>query len=595
MHQLTQDSAVRELAAQLNSGQRTRPAVVVTVPTGRAEPWIKPDRIADELADLADVYLLANAATGWAFTSQMPDGTSVYGGAGRVYPPDIAWVHNPFLSRLHLAYSDEEAEHATTALIESALDAAAACGLIGAPPPTGHAKEVTGEVVGFPTASQVMVNASDGWIAMIRVSTLVPGVDSNQLFSVGMQVKGVLDTESRVLDVRGRLPDPRAQLEQLSEGQYIWARVERVEADRAVLLPCPGAPVTVSVKDVIADAVGDLRDLLTENETVAVRVGPGRDGVTLKLVAFESLSEQAQQRISALPFLPGGPPWLTPPGPAAPPRETPAVRSDPVPSAPPPARIPTPAELYGIPRPPETPPETRAPTPARRVPTPADLFPGVFRRDSTDELQQLRTQLDAARSSLSTLNQSLTDLTARLTDAQHQIRVQESDASQQRMTLKEKDKDLTRLRRELRDAKRSQRSGDFLFLDPEAQFRHDLYEHWVHRVHASEKAERPLLDYSLGPEFLPSLDALEGVSRSKVLDVLVEVLTGRAETMTSRDLHRLRRGLGGNDAPVQREDGAVCWRVSLQNNSPSARRLHYWRSPEGIELSRVVVHDDYEP
>ncbi len=163
------------------------------------------------------------------------------------------------------------------------------------------------------------------------------------------------------------------------------------------------------------------------------------------------------------------------------------------------------------------------------------------------------------------------------------------------MTLKEKDKDLTRLRRELRDAKRSQRSGDFLFLDPEAQFRHDLYEHWVHRVHASEKAERPLLDYSLGPEFLPSLDALEGVSRSKVLDVLVEVLTGRAETMTSRDLHRLRRGLGGNDAPVQREDGAVCWRVSLQNNSPSARRLHYWRSPEGIELSRVVVHDDYEP
>jgi hypothetical protein len=42
-----------------------------------------------------------------------------------------------------------------------------------------------------------------------------------------------------------------------------------------------------------------------------------------------------------------------------------------------------------------------------------------------------------------------------------------------------------------------------------------------------------------------------------------------------------------------REDGARAWRVSLQSNTPAARRLHYWVLPDGsIELAKVGVHDD---
>jgi hypothetical protein len=34
----------------------------------------------------------------------------------------------------------------------------------------------------------------------------------------------------------------------------------------------------------------------------------------------------------------------------------------------------------------------------------------------------------------------------------------------------------------------------------------------------------------------------------------------------------------------------------MQINTPSARRLHYWRCPDGtIELSSVRLHDDMEP
>jgi hypothetical protein len=36
-------------------------------------------------------------------------------------------------------------------------------------------------------------------------------------------------------------------------------------------------------------------------------------------------------------------------------------------------------------------------------------------------------------------------------------------------------------------------------------------------------------------------------------------------------------------------------RVALQLKTPSARRLHYWKVGEAIELSRVVKHDDMTP
>lgn len=74
----------------------------------------------------------------------------------------------------------------------------------------------------------------------------------------------------------------------------------------------------------------------------------------------------------------------------------------------------------------------------------------------------------------------------------------------------------------------------------------------------------------------------------------VDVLTGRAETLASRELHPLRVGeAGGTEQRVRAEDGAKAWRVSLQINTPSARRLHFWRLPDGgVELSRVGVHDD---
>jgi hypothetical protein len=36
-------------------------------------------------------------------------------------------------------------------------------------------------------------------------------------------------------------------------------------------------------------------------------------------------------------------------------------------------------------------------------------------------------------------------------------------------------------------------------------------------------------------------------------------------------------------------------RVSIEQNTPAARRMHFWQKPDGsVELIRVVTHDDME-
>lgn len=135
-----------------------------------------------------------------------------------------------------------------------------------------------------------------------------------------------------------------------------------------------------------------------------------------------------------------------------------------------------------------------------------------------------------------------------------------------------------------------------IFADPGQQFLHEVYVSWAERTTAADKEDHPWRAPRLGPDLLASLDHLQGIDRSKVVDVAADVACGRADTISARAVHQLRSGPGGDDAPVTREGGETCWRVSLQHKSPSARRMHFWRQTDGsVELSSLRVHDDFRP
>ncbi|GAA4153662.1 hypothetical protein GCM10022286_00330 [Gryllotalpicola daejeonensis] len=122
--------------------------------------------------------------------------------------------------------------------------------------------------------------------------------------------------------------------------------------------------------------------------------------------------------------------------------------------------------------------------------------------------------------------------------------------------------------------------------------RHAILNAWVQRVEAREKELYPLPAYELGDAFARSLAEFDPEQQGKALRAAVDVLTGRAKDVRGRRLHQLRDGDAG---PARvREDGATCWRVDIETNTPSARRLHYWQRADGvIELSKVGLHDDY--
>lgn len=133
------------------------------------------------------------------------------------------------------------------------------------------------------------------------------------------------------------------------------------------------------------------------------------------------------------------------------------------------------------------------------------------------------------------------------------------------------------------------------FADREQGFRYLVLTQWATRTLPGEQATRPLPDYGFGPYFLDSVDTLDGIKEQKIADVVFEIVTSLAPQLKSREVHQLRSGSGGDDPIRVREDGAVAWRASLQVNTPSARRIHYWVLPHGgVELARVATHDDFD-
>lgn len=137
-----------------------------------------------------------------------------------------------------------------------------------------------------------------------------------------------------------------------------------------------------------------------------------------------------------------------------------------------------------------------------------------------------------------------------------------------------------------------------LFADPAEQFDHDLFNTWLAATVENERPGWPLTTYEVGPEFLESLDTQQLAKRSRVLRACVDVITGRVIEIPGREARRLldspRSAKGaGCQVLAPRADGAEAWRCNIVTRGAGAPRLLWWRTADGVELSRVVHHDDH--
>lgn len=199
----------------------------------------------------------------------------------------------------------------------------------------------------------------------------------------------------------------------------------------------------------------------------------------------------------------------------------------------------------------------------------------------------LRTATDSLERRVRTLEDDLRAVKTERAALVAMRQEQEDTISQLRRMLQSQK---ARLRKAKRPVPDTERFPDFA--DREQGFRHAVTTAWALRTPVAEQPTRPLGRYSLGANFLDSLERTPGLSISKVAGVVFEIVTDRAREIAGRDLHQVRVSAGPSEY-VRRADGATLWRAALQVNAPQARRIHYWALPDGsYELADVRLHDD---
>ena len=578
-----------ELAALLTDPERERPAVVIS--TTKGVPIIDPAALAEKLGSDADVYLLGNASTAFDLEDHLPPDTGVYGGAARTYPPGAGWMRDSRKAMVRLAYTPDQGRAALILIADDVAAAAPARAIYASARATSTSPtDATGTVSVLLEPDGVLVKLEDG-IARIDTSVLAPGVHPARLFAAGQEVTGTL--RDGLLSVRGA-HTPADAVDRLGRGDVVPALVA---SEKSVLL-FPG----LSVRYASGAPAGAV---------VAVRIELlGRvDGKAWKLEAAEPEDASA-----ALPFLPGGHPWIS----ALEPVDAPTAQSA-EPEAP--ESVETEAEDPAV--------EADAVQPAQDAQG-ADVFDALEtirqRFDALhDEVERLEGELEAARADkepapvtgplpiiaaggaeLATARQQIALLTRQRQDMIADSRRARNDADEIAAENVRLSTELTRTREQVRKerarADRARRlTSDIsdmaetgpLFTDAAEQFRHEIYLEWATRIPAGSKAELPLAKYDFVNGFLKDVEDLQGVDRSKIVAVAVEVLTGLADSLPGRDMHRLRGGNPGNSGFVEHPVYGTAWRVALQIKTAAARRMHFWRGTDGmIRFATVGVHDD---
>jgi hypothetical protein len=601
---------VDELAALLLSADRKRPVVVISRFPNPRQASIDVATVEQRVADLADVYAVVTGPRTRRFEELMPAKTHVFGAAGRVYPPVLTWHADPYAAPLFMVRAAKDTKPKTRALITAALKASM---LAEAAP----GDRIPATVRSLDAPHRAEVETADGRTATVARELLFPNVPIDRLLTVGMPLDGVLradryDVSDMIVPVSDRAAGYRP-------GDLVLVEVQWVEDDRAVVRLCPAMDATVSRAQVTSNDLDRVRDLMSQGEVLRARLV--RTDPDWHLTMLDVNDDETP--VTAPALLRGGPPWLTLVAVEDLRTHAAAAGLDPG------AAEEEEAELDDL----ETlASETLVPGEdgtlvddelveelvddlehqmARHAVT-VDLADGPTSESSADRGLPAEPMVNepgtedslaierAAREATENRSRLLAQAVSNLRRENGQL-TRNLDRTQTR--LDDSREELTRVRVELRRARQaSQRAKEQTtadsqwFLDPEEQLRFDVRLQWAKKIPAAGKQSHPLSEdaYTVGPDFLATLDNFPQ-DREKVVEVIVEVLTGIADASQGRQVHQLRTGSGPSDPLVVRSDGATCWRAYVQQKSPQARRLHYWRTVKGIELSRVVPHDVNTP
>ncbi|MHA3724457.1 hypothetical protein ACXR2T_11320 [Leucobacter sp. HY1910] len=603
MRHFDDSSEVAELA-RLILDARDRPLVVVSTVDASGSFGYDPAHVAHELDGDADVVTVLTGPLTYALESMLPPKAHVFNGTARSYPPSFGT--DPDYRRSILRFPDR---HPVDELVDDALAQVTAAPSAEPSLRPVWAQAIVERVSG---ATGNVARLADGRQTLINSDRLPPAISLGDGLVVGAPVSGwLLDKH-----LSPEPASPQDEIDRFTDGSITLARVVKVTERRATLVLHPllehfilrRRDVVKGADDPAEDDDGVLvSDVVHLGQTVRTRVV--RTGAELALTLIDVDHEAAL--VTPLPLLRDGTPWLhegvDAPCPEASERATPQVISeapalpDAEPDAPRAARVQqepgnmAEQNLHALALESTVNSTTHSPAATASVAL-----------ASAHDMHAVRDELTSLRGAFERFSREMRAGTDHETidQLQDEVNSTRAELSRERERRTELSLMVSRLTQELREARsaspseirpdRASHRSDWP--DAESWLRHEIVCAWVARTTASDKHSFPLKRYEIGPGFAASVEQLDERSFSKAMRAVADVVMNRAAHIASRELHQLRTGTGGGDPYVRREDGSTCWRVSLESHTPQARRLHYWKLPSGIiELSKVSLHDDFEP
>ncbi len=297
-------SAVTELACGLFDTDRDRPWVVVTSRFGAKDPELDADALVDEIGDVSRVFTIETGDLTRELSRLLPDRLDVYGGAGRSYP--VGFTATTSTSESRLRFPQPTASHATGRLITDVLAHANAAGLFASTPEAAVA--ASGTVTGIlADGSRAIVNLGARGMATIWQELTYPPVPLGWTLAKGQRIVGMLDVETRRLNVELETPDIAALAARFPHREVTLAFVEATSDRRATLALHPNVRIEITREDVTPNPLDRVDSLLSVGDVVPARV-LHLSGDRLHLCLSDV--DDDEPILPPLALVEGGPSWL---------------------------------------------------------------------------------------------------------------------------------------------------------------------------------------------------------------------------------------------------------------------------------------------
>lgn len=611
---------VERLAREILSRDRRQPIVCVTVPGWARTALVDVEALTEGLGDAATIYLLRSGELCWELANRLPPRLDVYGGAIRVWPPPNDEGH---LSPEHSPLFIVHGRNASKDTIEKVLVWFVRTGWLDLDLPDEGA-ELAAVVVDVMSYGAELA-LTGGYPAFARRADISsPRLSPERVLRRGqalrVRVKGTISDSGMIpVSLIELMPDPWERLlSQCDVGDVVEGIVELLRNFGAFVTLLPGVEGLLHKSKISKEWTSHPEDRLTVGERIVVRiVDIDKDARRIEL-SCRGLSDRGRVDCR-LSLLPDGPPWLPPVEQEAAEGalaeatlEEDEAKADEDEAKPPEAPRGEP-QLDGL---------------ERVIAEGNELCDevGTLLGDAKKRLLELRSEAsriadqlkrDIAEARLRVLELAESESSELVGSTEAALAAAREEAKELRERLAaaegERSEALQRMQREHQraeaaeqrsgqlgrevktaegESERLQRALDAAGVDAARQLAGEIEAAYRRTTTPHDRRRHRWQEPLIGPDLLNSIENVQGIGRSRIIEVCAHVACGRAPEVAGLDPRPLLRTKGASQ--LERDDGARAWRCSLQVGTPSARRLHYWLLPGGqVELAKVVYHDDF--